>query len=83
MAIERIIFTYDYDEAGSEAFRILHHDGEEAATRYLSEWHYPGEHETVEQLAAGSSDDVYRDGNGYVLSYNRGLGYIGLEFVGA
>ena len=83
MAIERIIFAHDYEEAESEAFRILDHDGEEAATRYLSEWHYPGEHEVTEALAAGTSDDEYHDGNGYVLTYNRGLGYIGLEFVEA
>ena len=83
MAIERIIFIHDYEEAGSEALRILDDDGEEAAIRYLSQWHYPGEHEIADALAAGTSDDAYHDSNGYVLTYNRGLGYIELEFVEA
>ena len=83
MAIERITFMHDYEESGAEAFKILDKEGEDAVVAYLSDWHYPGEHEVAEALAAGSSDDQYHDGNGYVLTYNRGLGYIGLEFLEA
>lgn len=43
---------------------------EEAAVQYMSEWHYPGEHETFDDLEWGSSTRVYQDGTGYILSWD-------------
>jgi hypothetical protein len=75
---ERVVFLQG--EEADEALAVLDERGEEAALSYLADWHYPGEHETADEPGAGSSDDVYDDGTGYRLTYNRGLGYIGLEW---
>jgi hypothetical protein len=75
---ESVVFFQD--EAAEEVLEILEHDGEGAALDYLAEWHYgPGFHETREGLGAGTADDTY-ERDGYVLSYNRALGYIGLSY---
>lgn len=75
---ERVVFMQD-DEA-DEVLRVLDEQGEEAAIEHLSQWHYPGEHDGDDELAAGSSDDVYTSDDGYVLTWNTRLGYVGLEY---
>ncbi len=75
--IERIVFMQG--EEAEEPLRILDEQGEEAAIEYLAQWHFPGEHETSETPGAGSDDDVYRAEDGFRLSWNTRLGYIGLE----
>lgn len=75
---ERIFFAQDHQ--AEEALAILEHKGEEAAVEHLSQWHFPGEHETEDYPSHGKADTVYRTPDGYILSYNTGIGYIGLEF---
>ena len=75
---ERVVFAQTDD--ADEPLSILDSDGEDAAIEYLAEWHNPGEHETAEELSAGSSDQTFESDDGYILSWNQGLGYIGLEF---
>lgn len=78
---ERVIFAEDYTEAGKEAFEILDADGPDEVISFLSEWHYPGEHDSADELGHGTADETYYDENsGYWLSWNTGLGYIGLEY---
>lgn len=79
---ESIVFCQN-DEDAAEPLRILDDQGEDAAIAFLAQWHNPGEHETSEGSQAGDSDQQYSDGSGYVLSYNLGLGYIGLEYCEA
>lgn len=76
---ERVFFAQD-DETADEALAILDERGADAAVKFLAQWHYPGEHETVEQPAAGSDDRTHETADGYVLSWNARLGYIGLEY---
>jgi len=75
--IERIVFLQG-DEA-DEALKLYQDKGCEAALQYLSEWHYPGEHETSDKYSAGSSDTTYEIA-GYRLTVNTALNYIGLEY---
>jgi len=74
---ENVVFIQN--EEADEPLRILNSQGEEAVIDYLSQWHNPGEHETSETPGSGGSDSVYEK-DGYILSYNEGLGYIGLSY---
>ena len=80
MAKERIVFMQG-DEA-NEPLSILDTDGTEATIEYLAQWHRPGEHELAQETAAGSSDDVLETDDGFILTWNVRLGYIGLEYKG-
>ncbi len=80
MTIECIVFVQG-DEA-IEPLGILDTDGTEAAIEYLAQWHCPGEHQTADEPAAGSSDDTYETEDGFILTWNSRLGYIGLEHKG-
>lgn len=75
---ERVVFAQGDD--ADEPLGILDSDGEDAAIEYLAEWHNPGEHETGDDLSHGSADDNFESDDGYILSWNTGLGYIGLDF---
>lgn len=76
---EQIIFFQADDETTQIALEIYENQGHEAAIKHLSEWHNPGEHETAHKPSAGTSDDTYRH-DGYILTVNTSLGYIGLEY---
>jgi hypothetical protein len=76
--VERVIFCQGTD--AEEPLRILEDHGPEAAVAYLEQWHYPGEHEQATELAGGTRDDTHRSED-YVLTWNVGLGYIGLEYI--
>lgn len=78
MQYQRIVFMQG-DEA-DEPLRILDEQGEESAIEYLSQWDY-GEGEVFDDPSSGTDDDVYETGDGYRLSYNTRLGYIGLESI--
>lgn len=78
---ENVVFMQGDD--AEEALGILDNQGEEAAAEHLKQWHYPGEHETREDLGQGTQDTVreFPEGDGtYYLVYNKPLGYIGLSF---
>lgn len=77
MPYERVVFLCNSE--AEEALEVLDSEGPRAAIDMLANWHFPDEHETADEPSAGTSDVVYRDG-GYILTYNRGLGYIGLEY---
>jgi len=79
MNIERIIFLQDDSETTKEALKIFDEEGYLKTIEYLSQWHFPGEHETSNELGHGTADRIYKY-NGYILSVNLGLNYIGLEY---
>jgi hypothetical protein len=56
-----------------------HWMSEEAAVEYLAQWDMGDGGDIHDEPASGNSDDVYETDDGYRLSYNTGLGYIGLE----
>ena len=74
---EEIIFLQG--EEANEALQILEDKGEEGLLKHLMQWHYPGEHETCEGNPSGNADNEFDDNN-YKLSYNEGLGYVGLAY---
>lgn len=75
---QRIVFMQG--EEADEPLRILDEQGEEAAIEFLAQWDMePGEE--FSEPASGDSDDVYETDDGFRLSYNTRLGYIGLERV--
>ena len=76
--IERIIFLQN-DEA-DKALALYSDYGPAEAAIYLQGWHYPGEMETAQHLSHGTSDKVYFLGDGYVLTVNTDLNYIGMEY---
>ncbi len=73
----QIVFMQEHD--ADEAMNILDVQGEKAALEYLLQWDQ-GEGEVRSTSSAGSRDHIYKHGN-YVMSYNLGLPYIGLEEV--
>jgi hypothetical protein len=74
----RIVFMQGDD--ADEVLAILDDQGEEAAVEHLAQWHFPGEHETANEPAAGTDDDTFETDDGFILSWNTRLGYIGLEY---
>jgi hypothetical protein len=83
--IERVVFLSGDD--ANDAIQLLDEEGVERVIDHLSNWHYPGEHETSYEFGHGTSDDVYYSCNfsnaprNYVLSVNHGLHYISLEYI--
>jgi hypothetical protein len=78
MAKEYWNIVFMQDEAADEAMKILEDNGEEAALEHLKQWDMGGESEIDKtDQAWGLRDDTYMSGE-YVMSYNKGLGYIGL-----
>jgi len=66
---------------GDEAFQpleILDTKGKDAALEYLKQWHNPGQHMGSQELGHGSSDKTYEK-DGYIMSWNPSIGYIGLQ----
>ena len=74
----QIVFMQGDD--AREPLAILDKQGESAALDFLSEWDYGDACPTNNEPNAGTSDTVYKQGN-YLLTYNTGLGYIGLDRV--
>ena len=74
---ENVVFVQG--EEADEPLRILNDEGEEAALEYLKQWHDFGNHEGTDQLGAGSSDSTFEK-DGYIMSYNPRIGYIGLQY---
>jgi hypothetical protein len=78
-SIERVFFVQN--EQASEYLDMLSEHGAQYVLDYLvNATHYIGEHETASQLSHGTSDHVFHS-KGYVLSYNKSLGYIGLDYI--
>lgn len=67
---------------GSEAeepLRILNDQGPEAALEYLKQWHSHGEHMGSNEVSHGADDKVFKK-DGYIMSWNNKLDYIGLQY---
>jgi len=75
---QRIVFMQG--EEADEPLQILADKGRVAAVDYLAQWDME-RGEEFDEPASGSDDDIYTTRDGYRLSWNRGLGYIGLEKV--
>ena len=73
---EDIVFLQG--EQAKKAFDILNTEGIDKTLEFLKEWHYHGEHKLANSLYAGTSDETYEK-DGYIISYNPNLGYIGLQ----
>lgn len=74
---ENVVFAQGDD--ATEPLKILNNEGPEAALEYLKQWHYPGEHEGTNKLSQGSSDQTFEK-DGYIMSWNAPIGYIGLQY---
>ena len=74
---EDVVFLQG-DEA-EEPLELLDEDGEEAALRYLKDWHSPGEHDVRQALPHGEMDYSYESGD-YIMGYSLRLGYVGLVY---
>lgn len=71
-------------EDATEPLRLLDDEGADEAIKYLAQWDYGGEneHSPKTERPWGDADRVYHtpapDGQTYFLTWNTGLGYIGL-----
>lgn len=79
MRVERIVFLQG--EEARPVLTLLDEHGEGAAVEHLQQWFNPGEHEVSHCLSAGTHDWRFQDGNGFHLTWNYGLEYVGLEFA--
>lgn len=68
-------------EDADEPLAILDSQGESAAIDYLAQWDYGDAGEDFDEPSSGTDDDVHETDDGYRLSYNTRLGYIGLERI--
>jgi len=76
MAWERIVFMQG--EEASDVLGMLDTEGIDSVLDYLAQWDNGDGGDIHAEPASGSSDDVYEE-DGYRLTWNNGLGYIGLE----
>lgn len=74
---EDVVFMQGQE--AEEPLRILDQEGEDAALEYLKTWHMVGSHMGNDKLSHGSSDLTYKK-DGYIMSWNPHLGYIGLQY---
>lgn len=77
MTYEDVVFFQG--DAATEHLDLLENEGPEAVVKTLSEWHYPNEHEIRTELPHGTTDRTFEK-DGYILSWNRNVGTIGLLF---
>lgn len=72
-------------EEADEAMSILDEQGELAAIEHLKQWDFGGESEHMLSITDappwGLSDRLFKDGNGYVLSWQPRLPYISLTRI--
>lgn len=78
LVYEQIVFMQGDD--ATEALDILDNKGIDGALRYLKQWHDSGKHDTRDKPSAGTSDRTHETTDGYILTWNNGLSYIGLEY---
>jgi len=74
---ESVVFMQG--EEAEEPLRILNDEGEEAALTYLQQWHDHGHHMGSDSLNNGSNDNTFEK-DGYHMSWNPHLNYIGLDY---
>lgn len=76
---QRIVFCQGLDAIGP--LRVLDENGPDSAVEYLAQWDSSDACEYYDEPASGESDSVVETDDGYRLSWNWELGYIGLEKV--
>lgn len=74
---EQVFFAQEHE--ADDILDMIDNKGEAATLEYLKQWHYPGEHMTRDNPGRGSDDRVFEK-DGYILSYNPRIGYVGLEY---
>lgn len=74
---EDVVFLQGQE--AEEPLSILHNDGQDAALEYLKSWHMYGEHMGSSSKSHGSDDSVYEK-DGYIMTWNSRIGYIGLQY---
>lgn len=74
---ENVVFLQGDDAA--EALQIFNNQGVDALLQYLTQWHYPGEHEVVQEVGSGSTDEVIEK-DGYIINVNPRYDYVGLTY---
>lgn len=79
MRYAQIVFMQNSQDA-DEPLRILDEQGVQAAIDYLAQWDNGDRDEVRDRPSAGSRDNTKRVGE-YLLTWNWGLGYIGLERI--
>jgi hypothetical protein len=72
--------VYQQGQDADETMQILDEHGKKAAFEHLLQWDNGQEDDVRSTTSAGSNDYSYKHGN-YIMSYNLGLPYIGLEEV--
>jgi len=76
MKYEQIVFAQGED--ANEPLKILDEQGTHAAIEYLLQWDNGDSADIRDQPSAGTRDTVVRIA-GLILTFNTGIGYIGLE----
>jgi len=76
MPVQRIVFMQGDD--ADEPLAMLDTEGIESVLDYLAQWDMDDNGELTDEPSAGTSDDTY-EVDGYILTWNNQLGYIGLE----
>lgn len=66
-------------EEADEPLEILNSQGKDAAMEYLKQWHDSGNHMGSQELGHGTEDQTYEK-DGYIMSWNSRIGYIGLQY---
>jgi len=77
-----IVFIHDYEDSTADAF-LTGDMSEDQMIEYLSQWDNgsENEHSPQDEPSAGTADNTYDNHRGYILSWNTGLGYVGLDRV--
>lgn len=76
-AYEDVVFLQGSE--ADEALHILENQGQDAALNYLTQWHMLGQHMGSQGAGHGSRDHTYEK-DGYIMSWNTDLNYIGLQY---
>jgi len=74
---EDVVFLQGHE--ADEALEVLNTFGRDAALKFLQQWHDPGHGMGRNEESQSPNDKVYRK-DGYIMSWNAPLNYIGLQY---
>lgn len=74
---EHVVFLEGYE--AEYVFEILDNEGYDTTLGYLTKMHNVGTHDGSSEPSFGTDDETYVVGK-YIMSWNRKLGYIGLDY---
>lgn len=75
MAYEDILFMQEHE--ADEALEIFKESGSEGLADYLSDWHFPGQHDTVDDIPYARCEQRFVEGE-YIIVVNTDLPYIAM-----